>query len=73
MREIKLNGWKIEIKDNESFNFISGYITGQVNGYTFIKYDKHIKNGKIAYDFPECIPKYVKNRLRIELNKELLK
>lgn len=73
MTEIKINDyWTIEIKPdylNTSINYISGYITGQINTYSFIKYDKHLLNGKIAYDKPECIPKYVQNRLRIELNK----
>lgn len=73
IKTVKINdNWKIEIRDDYLKNcnpFVSGYIIGKYRNDSFIKYDKNIKNGKIAYDYPEILPKYVKDRLRKELNK----
>ena len=71
MKVIPINQlYRIEINTDDKHNkFISGYIIGKYRNACFIKYDKHIKNSKIAYDYPEILPKYVKNKLRIELNK----
>ena len=68
---IRINAqWSIDIYPSKSCNnYISGWIDGQIRNYSFIKHDKMLKQGKIAYDFPECVPEYVKNYLRIALNK----
>lgn len=72
-KRIKINEyWTIEIRDDytrSDINWISGYLMGKWFNDSFIKYDKNIKNGKIAYDRPEVIPAYVKDRLRRELNR----
>ena len=60
----KIKHWTITIYEGYD-NVLFGYVTGDWYADSFIKYDKTDKNGAIAYDFPERLPKYLKNKVAI--------
>ena len=60
----KIKHWTITIYKGCD-NVLCGYVTGDWYADSFIKYDKTDKKGVIAYDFPERLPKYLKNKVAV--------
>lgn len=71
LKEIKVKNWVIKIEElrSESQAWASGYVIGLHYADSFIKYNRKDKDSAIAYDFPARVPKYVKEKVRVELNK----
>ena len=60
----KIKRWTITIYKGYD-NVLFGHVIGDWYADSFIKYDKTDKTGTIAYDFPERLPKYLKNKVAV--------
>ena len=67
--ETKIKKWTIQVCEPPKGElYASGYVVGEWSGDSFIKYDRTDRNGVVAYDFPERLPKYLKQKVRTILN-----
>ena len=75
LKTIQVNkNWEIEIYQGRGlFEGFSGFVTSDFHCDHFIKYDSNKKNALVAYDFPERVPKYIKEKVRKELNSLITK
>ena len=77
IKDVVCKNWRIEVVEESphNTNSITGWLTIEEgctrfgSSQSFIKYDRGEKDGRIAYDFPEVLPKYVREKLRVILNK----
>ena len=57
-----------QISNYETDAWVAGDVVGEWYGDSFIKYDRTDKNGTVAFDFPERLPKYLKEKVKSVLN-----
>ena len=75
LKTIQVNkNWEIEIHQGRGlFEGFSGFVISDFYCDHFIKYDSNKKNARVAYDFPEKVPQYIKEKVRKELNSLITK
>ena len=67
--ETKIKKWTIQVCESyKGDTYVVGYVVGEWYGDSFIKYDRTDKDGTVAYDFPERLPKYLKQKVKSVLN-----
>ena len=68
--ETRIKKWTVRVygRQYEADNWVAGDVVGEWSGDSFIKYDRAEKNGVVAYDFPERLPKYLKQKVKSVLN-----
>ena len=68
--ETKIKKWAIRVYERQykTDKWIAGDVVGEWIGDSFIKYDRTDKGGTVAYDFPERLPKYLKDKVKSVLN-----
>ena len=69
--ETRIKKWTIRVygRQYKTDNWVAGDVVGEWSGDSFIKYDRTDKNGVVAYDFPERLPKYLKVKVKAVLNR----
>ena len=69
--QARIKKWTVMVyaRQYETDNFVTGDVVGEWSGDSFIKYDMEDKNGTVAYNFPERLPKYLKQKVKAVLNK----
>ena len=67
--ETKIKKWTIQVCESyKGETYAVGYVVGEWIGDSFIKYDRTDRDGTVAYDFPERLPKYLKQKVKSVLN-----
>ena len=68
--ETRIKKWMIRVYERQykTDKWIAGDVVGEWFGDSFIKYDRTDINGIVAYDFPERLPKYLKQKVKSVLN-----
>lgn len=72
MRDFMMKGhWDIKIyrQNDAEDNVLTGTVTSDWKSDSFIKYDCTDRNGEIAYDFPERLPKSLKEKVKKMCNR----
>lgn len=68
--ETRIKKWNIRVYASQrgTDKWVAGDVVGEWSSDSFIKYDRTDRDGVVAYDFPERLPKYLKNKVKSVLN-----
>ena len=69
--ETRIKKWNIRVYASQykTDRWAAGDVIGEWTGDSFIKYDRTDRDGVVAYDYPERLPKYLKDKVKAVLNK----
>lgn len=68
--ETRIKKWTVRVYASQykTDKWVAGDVIGEWSGDSFIKYDRTDRDGVVAYDFPERLPKYLKDKVKSVLN-----